>query len=95
MGVLANRLERMGKHWRKWARRRGITCYRLYERDIPDYPLIIDWYETKAVVSALERKKDDSEEARDRWISQALDEIRAGLGISEEAGRRQGREHCP
>ncbi len=84
MGVLANRLERMGKHWRKWARKRSITCYRLYDRDIPDYPFIIDWYETRAVVSALERPKDDSEETRERWIREGLEEIRTGLALEAD-----------
>jgi 23S rRNA G2069 N7-methylase RlmK/C1962 C5-methylase RlmI len=36
MQDLANRLARRKKHLGKWARRRGITCYRLYERDIPE-----------------------------------------------------------
>ncbi len=39
-----NRLKRMGKHWSRWARRQGIECYRVYDRDIPDVPLVIDRY---------------------------------------------------
>ena len=29
---LANRLKRVHRHLRKWARRTGVTCYRLYEK---------------------------------------------------------------
>ncbi len=39
-----NRLKRMGKHWSRWARRQGIECYRVYDRDIPEVPLTIDRY---------------------------------------------------
>jgi 23S rRNA (cytosine1962-C5)-methyltransferase len=30
---------------RKWARRERVTCYRLYDRDIPEVPLALDLYE--------------------------------------------------
>ena len=42
--MLANRLSNRMRHLAKWARRQGTSCFRLYERDIPDYPAIIDWY---------------------------------------------------
>lgn len=42
----ANRLARNLAHWKKWARRRGISCFRLYDRDVPQFPFAIDWFET-------------------------------------------------
>jgi 23S rRNA (cytosine1962-C5)-methyltransferase len=44
--AFANRLRKNLAHWKKWARRRGITCFRIYDRDIPQFPFAIDWYET-------------------------------------------------
>ncbi len=44
--AFTNRLRRNLAHWRKWARRRGITCFRIYGRDVPQFPFAIDWYET-------------------------------------------------
>jgi 23S rRNA (cytosine1962-C5)-methyltransferase len=41
---LANRLRKNARHWGKWARRNGIECYRLYDRDVPEFPLAIDRY---------------------------------------------------
>ncbi|MDD7416520.1 MAG: class I SAM-dependent methyltransferase [Treponemataceae bacterium] len=43
--ILCNRLSKRSKHLRKWARRENVTCYRLYDRDIPEIPLAIDLYE--------------------------------------------------
>jgi 23S rRNA (cytosine1962-C5)-methyltransferase len=40
----ANRLRKNARHWGKWARRNGIECYRIYDRDIPEFPLAIDRY---------------------------------------------------
>lgn len=42
--AFANRLRKNAKHWDKWARRQGLSCYRLYDRDLPDFPLAIDRY---------------------------------------------------
>lgn len=53
MQDLANRLARMKKHLAKWARRRGITCYRLYDRDIPEYPFIADLYEDHLILTEV------------------------------------------
>lgn len=40
-----NRLVRMQKHTGKWARRQGITCYRLFDCDLPKFDFTIDRYE--------------------------------------------------
>ncbi len=42
--LLANRLAKRLQHLGKWARRSGIGCYRLYDRDIPEIPLAIDLF---------------------------------------------------
>jgi 23S rRNA (cytosine1962-C5)-methyltransferase len=51
-----NRLRKNQRHWSKWARRRGIGCYRIYDRDIPEYPLAIDWYEGQVHAQIFARK---------------------------------------
>lgn len=51
---LTNRLQRMKKHWGKWARRRAITCYRVYDRDIPEFPFIAELYEDHLVLTEIE-----------------------------------------
>lgn len=53
MQDLENRLVRMHKHWAKWARRRGISCYRVYDRDIPEYPYVADIYEDHLILTEM------------------------------------------
>ena len=43
--LFANRLKRKLKELKKWARKNRISCYRLYDRDIPEIPLSLDIYE--------------------------------------------------
>lgn len=43
--LFANRLQKKYKELRKWARKNRISCYRLYDRDIPEIPVSLDLYE--------------------------------------------------
>ena len=79
------------KHLAKWARKQGISCFRLYERDIPEYPLVVDWYadlgaediavEGDAVVWFHDRKRDDDLDEALSYRRAAELEILSGLGI--------------
>lgn len=42
--MLANRLRKNLRHLSRWARREGITCYRLYDADLPEYAVAVDLY---------------------------------------------------
>ena len=42
--LFANRLSKQYRLLRKWARKNRVTCYRLYDRDIPEIPLTLDLY---------------------------------------------------
>src|SRR5262249_18782086 len=54
--MLANRLRKRAKHLAKWARREAVSCYRLYDCDIPEVPLTIDQYEAYLHISAYARE---------------------------------------
>ncbi|MEE2960611.1 MAG: bifunctional 23S rRNA (guanine(2069)-N(7))-methyltransferase RlmK/23S rRNA (guanine(2445)-N(2))-methyltransferase RlmL [Myxococcota bacterium] len=43
--MVANRIRKNIKSLRKWQKKEDITCYRLYDRDIPEYAAAIDWYD--------------------------------------------------
>ncbi len=55
--MLANRLRKVVRHRRKWARREGIACYRLYDRDIPEIPLVVDWYDGRVSIAEFVRNE--------------------------------------
>jgi 23S rRNA (cytosine1962-C5)-methyltransferase len=42
--ALANRLRKNARHVARWARREELEAYRLYDRDIPEFPYAIDRY---------------------------------------------------
>lgn len=49
--MFENRLKKLIKIRSKEAFRLQVSCYRLYDRDLPEFPLIIDVYETELLVT--------------------------------------------
>jgi 23S rRNA (guanine2445-N2)-methyltransferase / 23S rRNA (guanine2069-N7)-methyltransferase len=43
--MVANRLRKNLKHLGRWARQSGVTCYRLYDADLPEYAVAVDLYQ--------------------------------------------------
>lgn len=41
---LKNRIRKNYRHIRKWAKRTQTDCFRIYDREIKEYPLAIDFY---------------------------------------------------
>lgn len=67
-----NRLIKRYKHLGKWARRNNISCYRVYDADLPDYNAAIDIYEGKWIlVSEYQAPKD----IEPHIVKKRLDEI--------------------
>ncbi len=66
--MFANRLAKMQKHWGKWARRQGISCYRVYDNDIPEFPLAVDVYENILHVAEYARDHGMPPEEHAAWL---------------------------
>ncbi|KTD45890.1 Ribosomal RNA large subunit methyltransferase L [Legionella rubrilucens] len=48
--MFANRLKKNAQHLQKWAKRNHISCYRVYDADLPEYNFAIDLYNDYAVL---------------------------------------------
>ena len=75
----AARLAKVAKLRAKWARREDVTCYRVYDADLPDYAVAIDLYEA----SAQSRGAD----AHARWL--VVQEYAAPKDIDPELAHRR------
>jgi 23S rRNA (guanine2445-N2)-methyltransferase / 23S rRNA (guanine2069-N7)-methyltransferase len=64
----ANRLRNRARHFRRWPTKRGIACFRLYERDVPDVPLVVDRYEDALHISEFARPHDRSPAQHADWL---------------------------
>lgn len=50
MDMIKNRLEKNYKKLKSWSERHQIEAFRLYDRDIPEYPFIVDVYKDRYVI---------------------------------------------
>ncbi|NHB91665.1 bifunctional 23S rRNA (guanine(2069)-N(7))-methyltransferase RlmK/23S rRNA (guanine(2445)-N(2))-methyltransferase RlmL [Photorhabdus cinerea] len=66
-GDYANRLRKNEKKLTKWAKQQGIDCYRLYDADLPEYNVAVDYYADKVVIQEYAPPKSvDANKARQR-----------------------------
>ena len=66
--LFRSRLKKRVRHLRRWPTRQGITCFRLYERDIPEIPLIVDCYEDHLHITEYERPHDRDAAQHADWL---------------------------
>jgi len=64
-----NRLSKSRKHWAKWAKRQSLDCYRIYDRDIPQFPLAIDIYGPRAHIAEYDTGWQQTDEEHAEWTS--------------------------
>jgi 23S rRNA G2069 N7-methylase RlmK/C1962 C5-methylase RlmI len=95
--MLANRLRKRRRHLKKWARRNGTGAYRLYDRDIPEIPLVMDLYSPAgdladsnrlagpALCGALYRRPYEKDEAEETlWLAEMKAAASQALEIPPE-----------
>ncbi len=83
--IIANRMAKNLKKLKKWLDRESIQAYRLYDRDIPEYPYIVDIYSDYALVYERGKKLEDDEHSlRAKHMGEVYNAIKDVLGISEE-----------
>lgn len=79
-----NRLTKVYKHLGKQARRLGVTCYRIYDHDLPEFPVCIEFYNDKLYVAEYKRRHGMSEEEHDVWMEKTLNVICEILSVDKE-----------
>jgi len=70
--MFRNRLTKVFRHLGKQARRQGISCYRIYDHDLPEFPLCIELYGEKLYVAEYKRYHGMTEEEHDTWMENSL-----------------------
>ncbi len=84
MQAFENRLIKVNRHIARWAKRQGITCYRIYDMDIPEFPLCIDRYEGYLHVAEYKARHGMDEEEHDSWLAGCKAVMAKVTGIHEE-----------
>ncbi|WP_404306741.1 class I SAM-dependent methyltransferase [Neorhodopirellula lusitana] len=98
--LFATRLKKRAKHLRRWPTKRGITCFRLYERDVPEIPLVVDRYENHLHLSEFERPHDRDPAQHANWLDlmartagEALDVPKQNVYLKKRIRQRGKTQH--
>jgi 23S rRNA (cytosine1962-C5)-methyltransferase len=95
--MFENRLEKVFKHRSKLARRQNISCYRVYDHDLPEFPFAIEIYDDKIYLAEYLRRHGMEDEEHEAWLSACEDVTSKVLNIpvdniySRQRNRKSGR----
>ena len=81
--MFANRLQKNLKQLGKWAKRENITCYRVYDADMPEYALAIDLYHDWVHVQEYAAPRSIDPEKAQARLFDALAAIPQALNIDQ------------
>lgn len=82
--MFANRLEKNLKRLKKWLKRSGESCYRVYDADMPEYALAVDVYADRVHVQEYTAPKTVNAAQAQRRLMDALSVIPEVLGARPE-----------
>jgi 23S rRNA (cytosine1962-C5)-methyltransferase len=81
IGDFRRRIAKRFKHLAKWARRQGIEAFRIYDRDIPEIPLVVDWYAGWLHAAEYDRPHDRTEIEHEVWLDRMVEAAALELGV--------------
>ena len=70
--MFRNRLAKVFRHMSRQAKRLNVSCYRVYDHDLPEFPFCIEIYEDKLYVAEYKRHHGFTEEQHVDWISKSI-----------------------
>jgi 23S rRNA (cytosine1962-C5)-methyltransferase len=79
-----NRLLKVYKHKSKQANRLSVSCYRIYDHDLPEFPFAIELYEDKIYVAEYRRRHGMTDEEHEAWLQESFKIIGEILQLPEE-----------
>jgi 23S rRNA (guanine2445-N2)-methyltransferase / 23S rRNA (guanine2069-N7)-methyltransferase len=93
-----NRLRKNLRHLSKWARREGVTCWRVYDSDLPDFAVAVDLYDCtdgvrRVVVSEYEAPSEIDPVAAGVRLTQAVSGVAEVLDTPPSEVRLKVRRH--
>ncbi|HUX84591.1 MAG TPA: class I SAM-dependent methyltransferase [Chitinophagaceae bacterium] len=95
--MMENRLTKVNRHISRQAKRMGVSCYRIYDHDLPEFPICIDRYEDFIHIAEYKRRHGMDESSHERWVKAVMDlvsrllEIPASRVFFKERKRKSSR----
>ena len=85
VSAFANRLQKNYKHYAKWASRQGLDAWRVYDKDVPQFPLAVDLYGDRVHLQEYDTGWEMDDEVYQQWIAAIMAAIAEVTGRDESA----------
>ena len=82
--MFRNRLTKMYRHVARLARRQGVSCYRIYDHDLPEFPFCIERYEDKVYLAEYQRRHGMTDEEHVAWLESCVPTVSEILETPDE-----------
>ena len=82
--MFQNRLLKNYKHRLKQAKRLNVTCWRLYDHDLPEFPICVEFYEDYIYIAEYNRRHSLTDEEHDLWFVETKRIISEMTGVPSE-----------
>ena len=73
--MFRNRLEKVYRHLGKQAKRMQVSCYRLYDHDLPEFPFCIELYGQNIYLSEYKRRHGMTDDEHDGWMEKSIEVV--------------------
>ncbi|ORF06188.1 SAM-dependent methyltransferase [Snodgrassella alvi] len=84
IGAFVNRLGKNIKHLRKWAQRQDIEAWRMYDRDIPQYPFAADIYADHVHLQEYDTGWLMHKTDYEKWLTEVVEAVLFVTGLPKE-----------
>jgi 23S rRNA (guanine2445-N2)-methyltransferase / 23S rRNA (guanine2069-N7)-methyltransferase len=81
--LFRHRLAKRARHLRRWPSKQDIHCFRVYERDIPEIPLIVDRLEDHLHITEYERPHDRDRAQHADWLERMCQVAGEAMDVSK------------
>lgn len=84
IGAFVNRMGKNIKHLRKWAQRQDIEAWRMYDRDIPQYPFAADIYADHVHLQEYDTGWLMHKTDYEKWLAEVVEAVLFVTGLPKE-----------
>lgn len=84
IGAFVNRLGKNIKHLRKWAQRQDLDAWRMYDRDVPQYPFAADIYADHVHLQEYDTGWLMHKTDYEKWLAEVVEAVLFVTGLPKE-----------
>lgn len=82
--MFRNRLQKVYRHLSRQAKRSSVSCYRVYDHDLPEFPFCIEFYDTHLYVAEYKRRHGMADAEHELWLKKSMGIISEILSVPEK-----------